>query len=90
MSPTEAIHCPVTGCPNDRDSANGHLCWRHRQFVRPATIKAIKQAWSTLQRNIGSALESEHRGYFNRAVSAACAEATKVEAAIKATQVGSP
>jgi hypothetical protein len=89
MSRAEDRHenlCPVSGCTNEREDANGILCWRHRQFVRPAAIKAIKQAWSTLQRNTGTVLEDECRGDLSRTVNAACAEALNNVAAIKASQ----
>ena len=43
MSPTKD-RCPVKGCPNPCDDANGYLCWRHRQYVKPVEIARIKRA----------------------------------------------
>lgn len=84
MSQTEM--CPVKGCTNPRDRDNGHLCWRHRQFVKPVDMGAIRRAETNLRKCTDEKQLPFFKGELTKAVNAVAAKAAATEQFIRSTR----
>lgn len=83
-----ATRCPVPGCTAPLDEDNGDLCWRHRQMIKPALVRAIKAARREVRIAILPSELTYRKGEYAKAVNAAVAAAVKYETWVREHNAG--